>query len=268
MVLDFYDNIAAEYGKDFADRADNAAWDTAIDYTDMLMDKNFYGKTPEEFIRIFGNYGKYVYSREDYLWRLSYLLSGEYGTLDGETYWIGATIDEEAYIDNYLRLSKLQDGESTNRFFKLDEELVVVSIQSIQNKSVKHLSTEELYKVAEDVFLLYAVEETIHILNGKWENFIKRMKYSQQKENFRLSCMLGAIALCAEYGYQEIYWNSWDKDKVLRIYGLLKNKHKKSRREANRFLYHLDHCYDLGHYGTPWYDLWDEDQDITEWRHL
>lgn len=52
MVLDFYDNIAAEYGKDFADRADNAAWDTATDYTDILMDKNFYGK-PRRSLSVF-----------------------------------------------------------------------------------------------------------------------------------------------------------------------------------------------------------------------
>lgn len=249
MILDFYDNIAAEYGKDFADRADNAAWDTAIDYTDMLMDKNFYGKTPEEFIRIFGNYGKYVYSREDYLWRLSYLLSGEYGTLDGETYWIGATIDEEAYIDNYLRLSKLQDGESTNRFFKLDEELVVVSIQSIQNKSVKHLSTEELYKVAEEIFLLYVAEEDANPTHDEWEYFIKRLRFSHQKENFNLSTMIGAIALCTEYSPYEAYLTAHKTD-VLARYKQLKSSTRRDRRSTNLFVV-ID-----SNFGEPPYRVW------------
>ena len=47
-------------------------------YADVLNFNNFFGKTPKDVIEIFGNYGEMVYSREEYLWKLSFLLSSEY----------------------------------------------------------------------------------------------------------------------------------------------------------------------------------------------
>lgn len=260
-MLYYYNEISAEYGKEFAMHADSFAVDMA-DYTENLSYRYLYGRTPEEFIRAFSRYGSYVYSREEYLWKLSYLLSVKYyfkegGKYDPETQtyvdvWkVTSTVDEDVYISNYLRLKNMHDGESINRFFEVNEELVAVSIQITANKSLKHLSTEELYSVAEDLFLLYVAEEEINPTHIGWEDFVTRLKFSHQKENFNLTSMLGAFALCTEYGWHEIYWNSWDKENVLAIYRRLKSKSKRDRRLTNLFLVHYGHMDD-----TPYTVVW------------
>ena len=105
-------------------------------YRELLQFNNFFGKTPREIIEIFGTYGGMIYSREEYLWRLSYPLSAKYSFREESRYsaetndYVGAyhmapAIDEDSYVDNYRRLSKIQEGEPVNGFFKLDEELDV-----------------------------------------------------------------------------------------------------------------------------------------------
>lgn len=245
-----YYDIVAEYGREFADDAESVMVDMSR-YTEHLNFKNFYGKTLEEFISIFSNYGGMIYSREEYLWRLSYLLSGKYSRSGLGIYRVAPTIDEGVYLDNYLRLSKLQNEESKNGFFELDGELVPMSIQGIMNKSLKGLITEKMYSVVEDLFLLYVVEEEVNPAHDDWDDFIKRLKFSHQKENFNLASMLGAFALCTEYGWHTIYWRSWEKDEVLWTYHSLKSKTKRDRRLTNLFLVHYGHLDD-----SPYIVMW------------
>lgn len=259
-MLYYYDDIVAEYGKMFADDAARTITKMRL-YSEYLNLENFYGKTPEEFIRIFSNYGRMLYSRETYLWMLAYLLSGKYSFVkDGwysreiksrvDGYCISLTIDEEVYIGNYLRLSKLQEGESINRFFELDEKLVAIPITSIRNKFLKHLRPDKLYSVSEDLFLLYVIEEEIYYTHDDdWAEFVKRLKYSHQKENFNLSAMLTAVALCSDYDWHMLHWKSWNKDDVLCMYRHLKSKSKKNRQLlANLFLVYRS---DFGRWMLP-----------------
>ena len=260
-MLYYYDDIVAEYGKMFADDAARAIAEMRL-YSEYLNLENFYGKTPEEFIRIFSNYGRMLYPREKYLWMLAYLLSGKYSFVkDGwcsteikssvDGYRISLTIDEEVYIDNYLRLSKLQEGESINRFFELDEKLVAIPITSIRNKFLKHLRPDKLYSVSEDLFLLYVIEEEMYYTHDDdWAEFVRRLKFSHQKENFNLSAMLGAVALCTEYGIHKAYINSHDKESVMTIYKKLKSNTKRDRRSTNLFVI-TD-----SNFGEPPYRVW------------
>ena len=259
-MLYMYDDIANKYGKEFAMRADSFAVDMCK-YTDNLSYQYLYDRTPEEFIHIFSKYGSYLYSREEYLWKLAYLLSVKYyfkegGKYDPETQtdvdvWkVASTIDEEVYIDNYLRLLKIQEGETVNGFFELDEKLVAIPIASISNKFLKHLSTEELYSVADDIFLLYVAEEDANPTHDEWEYFVKRLKFSHQKENFNLSAMLGAIALCTEYSLYEVYLGTSSKSDVLNRYKKLKSSTKKDRRSTNLFII-TD-----SNFGEPPYSVW------------
>ena len=230
-------------------------------YREFLNFNNFFGKTPEEFIEIFGNYGGLVYSKEEYLWKLSFLLSSEYSFRKESryseelkkhvgAYYISPTINEDMYINTYLHLSKIQEGEIVNDFFKLDNELYAAHIQCATYKSLKHLSREELYSVAEDLFLLYIMEEETNPSHEEWEDFIRRLKFSHQRENFNLSMMLGAIALCTEYGIHEAYWNTHDKESVMSIYKNLKSHTKRNRRSTNLFVI-TD-----SNFGEPPYRVW------------
>lgn len=259
-MLYYYDDIVAEYGKMFADDAARAIAKMRL-YSEYLNLENFYGKTPEEFIRIFSNYGRMLYSRETYLWMLAYLLSGKYSFVkDGwysteiksrvDGYHISLTIDEEVYIDNYLRLSKLQEGEPVSGFFKLDEELDVAHWECATYKSLKHLTREKLYIAAEDLFLLYLIENEVNPSYEEWEDFIRRLKFSHQKENFNLSSMLGAIALSTEYGVHRAYWNSHDKEAVMAVYKKLKSSTRRDRRSTNLFVI-TD-----SNFGEPPYSVW------------
>lgn len=230
-------------------------------YADVLNFHSFFGKTPKEVIEIFGNYGEMVYSREEYLWKLSFLLSSEYSFRKESRYseelkkHVGAyhmspTIDKKVYIDNFLRLSKIQEGEPVNEFFKLDDEIDVAHIQSATYKSLKHLSREELYSVAEVLFLLFLIENEANPSYEEWEDFIRRLKFSHQRENFNLSAMLGAVALCTEYGIHEAYWNTHDKESVMSIYKNLKSHTKRNRRSTNLFVI-TD-----SNFGEPPYRVW------------
>lgn len=259
-MLYYYDDIVAEYGKMFADDAARAIAKMRL-YSEYLNLENFYGKTPEEFIRIFSNYGRMLYSRETYLWMLAYLLSGKYSFVkDGwysteiksrvDGYHISLTIDEEVYIDNYFRLSKIQEGEPVNGFFKLDEELDVAHWACATSRALKHLGREELYTAAENLFLLYIMEEETNPSYDEWEEFIRRLKFSHQKENFNLSAMLGAVALCTEYGIHKAYINSHDKESVMTIYKKLKSNTKRDRRSTNLFVI-TD-----SNFGEPPYRVW------------
>ena len=231
-------------------------------YGEFLNFNNFFGKTPKEFIELFGNYGGMVYSREEYLWRLAFLLSSEYSfreesryseelKKDVGAYHMSPIIDDEVYMDNYRRLSKLhQEGEPVNGFFKLDEELDVAHWECATYKSLKHLTREELYIASEDLFLLYIIEEETNPSHDEWEDFIRRLKFSHQRENFNLSMMLCAIALCTEYEIHEAYWNSHDKDSVMAIYKNLKSHTKRNRRSTNLFVI-TD-----SNFGEPPYTVW------------
>lgn len=230
-------------------------------YRESLNFNNFFGKTPEEFIEIFGTYGGMIYSREEYLWRLAYLLSSEYTfreesryseelKKDVGAYHMSPIIDEEVYIDNYRRLSKLQEGEPVNGFFKLDEELNVAHWECATYKSLKHLTREELYIAAEDLFLLYLIENEVNPSYEEWEDFIRRLKFSHQKENFNLSSMLGAVALSTEYGVHRAYWNSHDKEAVMAVYKKLKSSTRRDRRSTNLFVI-TD-----SNFGEPPYSVW------------
>ena len=258
-MLYSYNEVAVKYGKEFAMRADSFAVDMSK-YTENLSYQYIYARTPEEFIEIFSKYGSYVYSREEYLWKLAYLLSVKYYFKKGGRYdpeiqkdvdaWkIASTIDEDMYIDNYLHLSKIQEGESINRFFELDEKLVAISIKSISNKFLKHLSTEKLYSVAEEIFLLYVAEEDANPTHDEWEYFIKRLRFSHQKENFNLSTMIGAIALCTEYSPYEAYLTAHKTD-VLARYKQLKSSTRRDRRSTNLFVV-ID-----SNFGEPPYRVW------------
>jgi len=164
-------------------------------YTEILKFNNFFGKTPKEFIEIFATYGGMLYSREEYLWRLAYLLSVEYSTERKEyagAYHMTLAVNEGIYIDTYRHIAKIQEGEPINWFFELDKEINVVRLKCTTYNSLKNLSREELYSVAEDLFLLYCIEEETNSSHDEWEDFIQRLKFSHQRENFNLSAMLGA----------------------------------------------------------------------------
>ena len=95
-------------------------------YADVLNFNNFFGKTPKDVIEIFGNYGEMVYSREEYLWKLSFLLSSEYSFRKESRYseelkkkHVGAyhmtpTVDKDICIDTYRHVSK-NSGRRTNK---------------------------------------------------------------------------------------------------------------------------------------------------------
>ena len=230
-------------------------------YADTLIFINFFGKNPEEFIELFGTYGGMLYSREEYLWRLAFLLSSEYYFREESRYseetkeYVGAyhmapTIDEDSYMENYFRLSKIQEGEPVNGFFKLDEELDVAHWACATSRALKHLGREELYTAAENLFLLYIMEEETNPSYDEWEEFIRRLKFSHQKENFNLSAMLGAVALCTEYGIHKAYINSHDKESVMTIYKKLKSNTKRDRRSTNLFVI-TD-----SNFGEPPYRVW------------
>ena len=230
-------------------------------YADVLNFNNFFGKTPKEIIEIFGNYGGLIYSREEYLWKLSFLLSSEYSfrkesryseelKKDVGAYYIAPTTNEDVYISTYLQLSKIQEGEIVKDFFKLDNGFYVVHIQSATYKSLKHLSREELYSVAEVLFLLHLIESEANPSYEEWEEFIRRLKFSHQKENFNLSSMLGAVALSTEYGIHRAYWNSRDKEAVMAVYKKLKSSTRRDRRSTNLFVITDDN------FGEPPYSVW------------
>lgn len=208
-------------------------------YREFLHFNNFFGKTPKEFIEIFGNYGGMLYSREEYLWRLAYLLSVEYSTETKEyagAYRMAPTINEAIYIDTYRHIEKIQEGEPINWFFELDKKIDVVRLQCTTSKSLKHISREELYSVAEDLFLLYIMEEETNPSQDEWEDFIRRLKFSHQKENFNLSTMLGAVAMCTEYGEHHIYYGSHDRESVMTTYKNLKSGTRSRLKKNNLFL--------------------------------
>ena len=208
-------------------------------YTEILKFNNFFGKSPKEFIEIFATYGGMLYSREEYLWRLAYLLSVEYSTENKEyvgAYHMAPIVNEGIYIDTYRHIEKIQKGEPINWFFELDKEINVARLQCATYKSLKTLSREELYTAAENIFFLYIMEEETNPSHDEWEDFIRRLKFSHQRENFNLSAMLGAIALCTEYG-NWVYWNSYDRESVMAIYKKLKSHAKRDRRSTNIFLH-------------------------------
>lgn len=79
------------------------------------------------------------------------------------------------------------------------------------------------------------MEEETNPSHAEWEDFIRRLKFSHQRENFNLSMMLGAIALCTEYG-NCVYYGSHDRFSVMSAYKNLKSGTRSRLKKNNLFL--------------------------------
>ena len=168
---------------------------------------------------------------------MAFLLSAKYSSADNGNYEITTSIYTKVYIENYFLASKLKEGKPVNGSYLLDGKVNSIPMEIIGIESLKHLSTDKLYSVSEDLFILYAVEEEMkYDHDGEWSDYVRMLKFSHQKENFNISAMLCAIALCTKYGWHEIFYGTHNKNKVMRTYKNLKSKTRSKLKRNNLFL--------------------------------